>query len=81
MIYEIIMRYIIYFQSPHQKYNVGLNFADVGEANNFKNEIDKKLKAKQQRRNGKESFLFILKVQKVGPVENMYIHLGLSKTA
>lgn len=38
----------------NKKCNVGLNFANDGEANNFKNEVEKKLRAKQQRRQGND---------------------------
>lgn len=37
-----------------QAYNAGLNFANVDEARNFINEIDKKLHEKLQRRQGKK---------------------------
>ena len=37
-----------------QTYNAGLNFANVNEARNFLNEIEKKLQEKLQRRQGTE---------------------------
>lgn len=37
-----------------QAYNAGLNFANVNEARNFINEIEKKLQEKLVRRQGKE---------------------------
>lgn len=37
-----------------QSYNAGLNFANVNEARNFLNEIEKKLQEKLQRRQGTE---------------------------
>ena len=42
-----------------QAYNAGLNFANVNEARNFVNEIEKKLQEKLQRRQGEESQLKI----------------------
>lgn len=35
-----------------QKFNAALNFASEKEAHHFKGEIDKKLRSKQQRRQG-----------------------------
>lgn len=49
-----------------QGYNAGLNFANVNEARNFIKEIEKKLQAKEQRRQGKENqmetavFIYVL---------------------
>lgn len=37
-----------------QTYNAGLNFADIEEANNFFIQVQNKLKAKEQRREGEE---------------------------
>lgn len=54
IILDELIHVTYYFTLLLQAYNAGLNFTNVTEAQNFITEIEKKLQAMEQRRQGKD---------------------------
>ena len=68
---NLIVKVLLTWSSFSQKFNAALNFASEQEANNFKNELEKKLNAKQQRRQGTQRF----RLRKISHIWHLFLML------